>query len=523
MTKTKCAIPPLTSPTGKIFHPKQKADLLASTFEGIHKTNDGMGYINHTHEVNQSVNNFFSYTNVTLPIISLPSVNEVRDQIRTIKIRKAPGPDGMKNIIIKNLSLIAINYFTTLIHAMFSIGYFPNSWKCAKVIAIPKPGKDNSIPNNNRPISLLSGLSKLVEKLLAKRLKDELAYRKILPDYQFGFRQKMSTGHAIMNLKKDASIALSKRQSTSIVLLDIEKAFDTVWHNGLLLKLIRIGLPYWMIKFIQSYITNRRFRVNIDGHWSKYYKVAAGVPQGSVLGPIFFLIYVHDLPTSPCTKICKFADDTAIYSSSLSPPNAIQNVQDHLFLLESYYTTWRIKINASKSESMLITRKRRFDSPPPLLSIYGTTIELKNHVKYLGVTLESNLKFNKHCQLALQKGRTALSKLWSLLGPKSPLHYKNKVLIFILCIRTNCTYNIYAWDDVSQTMFRKLQVFQNMCLRLALGLRPDPVTHRQVTNVEVHRMAAVPWLSEFAKKLRKNFIKNASMSDNRLISSLADD
>lgn len=201
---------------------------------------------------------------------------------------------------------------TKIFNACLFLGYFPSCWKLAKVIGLKKSGKDETIPSNYRPISLLPSLGKLLERLIRDRL---LKYTKHI-DEQFGFRQSHSTIQQLARVTQHIAHNLNLNTPTGMFLLDIEKAFDTVWHNGLLHKLIKNNVPLDLVKLVQSYLSNRKFRVHMQNSTSDYYNVPAGVPQGSVLGPILFIVYINDIPKQPHTQLACFADDTASLASS---------------------------------------------------------------------------------------------------------------------------------------------------------------------------------------------------------------
>lgn len=147
---------------------------------------------------------------------------------------------------------------------MFNTGAFPETWKVASVLPFAKPGKDSTLPVSYRPISLLSLLSKIAEKLIANRIKAELIHKQTIPPEQFGFQSNCSTAHAIMHIKKDILKAINNKSYTTMVMLDIQKAFDTVWHDGLIYKMIKIGISPYLIKLVHSYIKKRSFVVNVN-------------------------------------------------------------------------------------------------------------------------------------------------------------------------------------------------------------------------------------------------------------------
>ena len=413
----------------KVYATHEKAELLANYFEKVHETNLEMGEPTHEEFVNQTVENFLSQ-NIVSNVITTDS-SEIKSIIKNLKNNKAPGKCGIMNNTIKKLTNVALMYLVNIINLMLLTGIFPQIWKIANVLAIPKPNKDSKIPNNYRPISLLSNLSKIAEKVIAVRLLKELIDKNILQSEQFGFREKTSTAHALLFIRNDIMNGFKNGKSTSMVLLDIEKAFDTVWHKGLVFNLIKIGISPYLIKIINSYLRNRKFECKINNTCSRAKSIAAGVPQGSILGPWLFLVYIHDLPKQPRTKLSIFADDTSIRSTNKSIKQSSIDVSDHLKILKPYYDKWKIKVNALKSEYILFTRKRKRGNDNPVrMMLSDTPIEHKTAVKYLGITFTTKCKFNVHVNKELNKASDASSKLWCLFGHKSKLNVTNKLLIY---------------------------------------------------------------------------------------------
>ena len=217
----------------------------------------------------------------------------------------------------------------------------------------------------------------------------------------------------------------NRRAATAAALLDVSKAFDKVWHEGLLFKLANSPLPSSIVFFLLSYLSDRTFRVSVDGTCYAVRPVAAGVPQGSVLGPVLYLVYTNDLPVLPGVTLSLFADDAMYHYSSVSPRFASTQLQRQLDQLPDWLRKWRVTINTEKSEAICFTRKSISRCQP--LSLEGRPIAYKESVKYLGVRLDRRLCFNAHVTETLAKARGVRAKLYPYLACRSPLALRTKV------------------------------------------------------------------------------------------------
>ena len=285
---------------------------------------------------------FLSETHITTSRKHLTTIKDIKNEINKIKIKKAPGPDEIENILIKNLSQKTIRQLTYIINAIITLQHFPNTWKLATVIPVPKPNKEHTLLESYRPISLLNALLKITERIIYNKLNlSDEKYHKIIPA-QFGFRNGHSTVQQIARITNDISVEYNRNNVTTMLLLDIEKAFDRVWKEGLLYKMIHAQYPPHLIKLISNYLTERKYHVKIGNATSQVKAVNAGVPQGSVLGPRLFLYYINDIPDQRGTKLALFADDTAIHAHSFSAVVAAKRTQMHIDELERYYKKWKI-------------------------------------------------------------------------------------------------------------------------------------------------------------------------------------
>lgn len=299
--------------------------------------------------------------------------------------------------------------------------------------------------------------------------------------------------------------------------LDIEKAFDTVWLNGLIYKMIEI--PSQVIRFLHSYLMNRKFRVFLNGITSREMTVTQGFPEGSILGPLLFTLHVHDIPKLPFTNLGMFADDTTISSSSRYPSVAFSRMQTHLNKLSDYFNKWKIKVNASKTEYMVCTRKRA-NNDELSLTYDDTVIRRVDKIKILGVLVDNKLTYAPHIERVIARTNDVIRRLQPLLKYNSGMSLTNKIFVYKVFIRSNLTYAINIWNTASQSNFKKIQIAQNKALRAIRNLRPHPITYRQVTNDAIHEMTEIETILEYTNRITLVFYQRMVNHANPLVKSL---
>ncbi|GFW96309.1 RNA-directed DNA polymerase from mobile element jockey [Trichonephila clavipes] len=313
----------LNGPTGIALSDTNKTEVIAQSLESQFKLNDI--HNPHKNEVITSVVDAYLDSNTNNNDLIPPTLpSEIIQIIKKIKIKKCPGRDGITNKMIKKLTKLTIFKITNIVNNMLTLRYFPKSWKTAVVVPILKPGKNSALAESYRPISLLPVLSKLAEKIILARLNDYLEREKILIPEQHGFRPRLSTSHQLLRVVEFIKEGNNNDESTAAVFLDIQKAFDRVWHTGLLFKLITYKIPPPLIFLINSYISDRSFSVKINRTYSQLKKIRAGVAQGSILAPTLFNLYVNDIIKNTNTQLCLYADDTAILSRHRNLNNLVK-------------------------------------------------------------------------------------------------------------------------------------------------------------------------------------------------------
>lgn len=447
---------------------------------------------------------------------SLISAEDVSKCLKKTKPFKAPGPDGIQNIILRNLPTEAITSMTALFNSSLTIGHFPSSWKRAHVIVFQKPGKDPTLPTNYRPISLLNTIGKVFEALIRTKILAFLGEKNLIPDIQHGFRKAHATTHQLLRLVEAFTIAYNKKETTGAIFLDVEKAFDTVWHAGLLSKLFTLNFPPYLINIIRSFLHGRSFRVKFNEKLSQVKPIRAGVPQGAILSPTLFNIFLADIPEIPNCHMALYADDTAIFTHSLNVNFAINKLQKGLDFYANWADLWGIKINPLKSCAILLTTKRI--PMNKTLTLNGADIPWSRTVKYLGVTIDYHLTWTPHINQIRKKAIAALSVIRPICrhAQQAEIPLETLRLLYSAYVRSILEYAAPAWAHATPQSFKIkiLQRVQNKALRL--------ITHsdRDTHTDELHERAKVVFLADRYKLLCENFYKNLNKATNPTIQGL---
>jgi hypothetical protein len=476
--------PLLSNNNSLIYDPIGKAELFADTMHDQFKSPDYfLPFDTHIHN---TLNNHNSSSNHQKSIFFSPG--EVQETIRKLKSRSAPGPDSISNTALKHCNKHIILHICRILNGCARLEFFPDSWKKASVVMIPKPCKDPKLPSNHRPISLLNTLSKIFERLLLTRLNVIIAPQ-IRPE-QFGFRYNHSTTLQLVNVLDNIISAKNLSKKTAAVLLDVQKAFDKVWHPGLIFKLISLGVPTQLVNLLKSFLQNRQFSIKVENQFSSNRNINAGVPQGSCLSPQLFAIYVNDLPLHPKAKVALFADDTLLYATSISNLHAANNLQDQIDLIQPWFEQWRISINPSKTSAIFFSN--RCIKYAPKLQILGTQINWSPSIKYLGVIIDRNLNFSAHVNYAVNRTKAVGHLLFPMINSKSPLSIQTKLYIFKSYMRPILTYASPAWaSNISATNRARIEATQSVTLRRISKL---PL---YVSNHSIRKSTNIPSISDF--------------------------
>lgn len=509
------AIPPLRDKQTNVIlmTDEEKANAIANEFSKSHLISQHLSNALVRNQVRTSIIKLDETSNFNFVIRTSP--NEIKSIIKNLKPKKSPGSDGITNRSLKHLSKKCLVFLSHLFNNCFEICYFPQEWKISQIVALPKPNKNHSDPSNYRPISLLSSLSKIYEKIILNRLNIFIEDNEILPDEQFGFRSNHSTTQQLSRVVKHIKSNFNTKKSTGMVVMDIEKAFDSIWHDGLLHKMINLNIPVQIVKIIKSFLSNRSFFVKIKKIVSKSHQIPAGVPQGSSLSPVLYNLFTCDFPTFEDVEIALFADDTAIYSSHTFPNEIINNLESCVATLITYFTRWKIKVNISKTQTIFFTKRRALRYLPQR-NINFNNIELnwKTDIKYLGLTLDKSLLFSNHILNSRDKANKYIRILYPLINRKSKLNIKNKLLIVKCIFRPMLLYAGEVWGEAAETHIKKLQIIQNKCLKLIYNL---PFYYN---TLRLHAIDKIPTIKTTLSEKKTKYISRCNNSLNTLVANL---
>ena len=397
---------------------------------------------------------------------------EVHNALKTVANR-SPGPDGVYNIMLSKGPFLLREILGRIFSLCLILGYMPSRWKRAETVMIPKPEKDRTKPDSYRPISLLPVLGKLLEKIVAARLTIHLGQIGALNRYQSGFRQKRECNDHTLRLTQAVSLAFNKKQKVYAVFLDVAKAFDSVWHDGLRIKLCdrRFGLPESMVRFLSDYLCERRYRVRCKTATSRWLPIHAGVPQGGSLSPLLFLLYVNDLPLQEDrhTVPSQFADDLALWSTSGSSNVAHDRLQTKLDAVVDWCDKWRMNLNAGKSQSIVFEKHRCPSRVTEHLTIHGDEVPIVDQVRFLGITFDPGIRFTPHIDNLVARSKRKFQVLKSLCGWEYGPTPECAIRMFVAYVRSVLEYGAPAWHtNLNASNHQKLDRIQNWGCRIAL-------------------------------------------------------
>ena len=392
----------------------------------------------------------------------------------------SPGNDDIPNIFLQHLPVQFLHWILYLFNSSYFLGAVPPAWKLGIFCPIPKPRKDPFTVHGYRPITLLSCLGKLFERMLKHRLTQFLESSRVFRSTQAGFRRGRSTSDVLALLKQSVSQALSSSLFCVAVFIDLESAYDCVWQDGLLYKLQRVGCDMRTILWLQDYLRQRPVRVRVGDTYSSEKFLQCGLPQGAVLSPILFNVMLHDLPVSEGVHILSYADDISVVCSATTLDAARALMQGALDRLTAWFLKWGFRINVDKSSYQLYTRKR-YMLPLPL-TLCGQHLRYEHRQRILGVIFDApRLTFAPHVASVRADGLRRLQVLRALSHAQWGSSWLLLRRIYVAFIRSRLCYGSVVFLECSLKSIAALKSVENAALRCVLGARKtSPIVSLEV-------------------------------------------
>ena len=392
------------------------------------------------------------------PIVELDIVKI----IEKFNQNKSAGHDNIGNFIIKKVCKEIVHPLTMIFNLSISTGIIPEKLKLAKVIPIYK--KENpEVFSNYRPVSLLPCFSKILERLVFNRCLEYIESNKILNSRQFGFRPNHSTSMAIAELVDKINTAVERNQSTIGILLDLTKAFDTIDHNILLYKLEHYGFRGIVLEWFKNYLSNRKQFVYYNSSKSECKDIICGVPQGSILGPLLFILYINDITnTSSILDFILFADDTTILYSSDKIESKINLVNNELKEVSNWFKANKLSVNASKTNFMILGTPKMSSVKHIEIILDNTSLERVQKTKFLGVLIDECLTWKSHIDCVSK----TLSRNIGIMN-KLKHFIPDRIMYTLYCtlVLPYLNYGLIIWGNTCKTYLSKLVKLQKWAIR----------------------------------------------------------
>jgi hypothetical protein len=423
-------IGPLQDCDGELIHDKTTmANILNDTFSAVFTKEDI--------ENIPTPDNMFQGTDENRLTDIKISAEDVETVLNKLRVNKSPRPDGIHPRGLKELKDALILPLKIIFNKSLCEGKVPDDWKKANVTPILKIGNKKDL-RNYRPISLTSVICKLLESLIRDKIVNHLEDNSLILNSQHGFRKHRSCLTNLIEFFEGVTNIYDVGKPVDIVYLDFQKAFDKVPHERLMAKLQAHGIEGKLMSWIRDWLNNRIQRVTLDGMSSQWNSVISGVPQGSVLGPLLFILYINDLDIGIKSKISKFADDTKI-AGRVGTIEEQEQIQMDLDRLTEWAEKWQMSFNVDKCAVMHVGKANMSAD----YSMSGSPLKKCTDMKDLGVTMTNNLKPSKHCLEAVK-----IANLWLGLIARN-IEFKSKKVIIMLYnsfVRPHLEYAVQFWS-----------------------------------------------------------------------------
>lgn len=405
-----------------------------------------------------------TYYHINDPI----GIQELNSAINRTR-NSSPGPDNIPYILLKNLPLEGKEILLRIYNIIWNKNVFPELWRSAIVIPIPKPGKDPTKTENYRPISLTCNMCKILEKIINKRLRWFLDFKNIISNNQFGFRAGHSTTSHLVSIDNYIQEALANKQHVLAVSLDIEKAYDMVWTHIIMTKLQEYGLKGNIFQFIKNFTKERTFNVRVNGSLSSVQHLENGLPQGAVLSVTLFLLAINDAGSeiNHPVIIRKYADDITILCRGSSITTSQEIIQSALNNLLEWSLKSGFKFSASKTQCIVFSRQNMESQPTLKMDLHN--LKFYQNIKILGMHFDSKMNWKRHIQILSEECKKRLNILKCISHNNWGADKHLQLMTYKAIIRSKIDYGSILYDSASKKDLQKLDVIHNKALRISTG------------------------------------------------------
>lgn len=519
-TYTKCTYPIKDQQGHHILEDEEKVEIFRNLYEDIYKIpepdpdHQSTAYKRISEFTKTLTDDFATVCERDEQDFDIPVQVTPDDILKHLKYTKqsAPGPDKIYYMHIKRLPETALIYLAELYSNCLRCAYFPDLWKSGVTILLPKPGKDPSSAINYRPITLLSTLGKSLERIINDRLKTLIELHNLLPDSQAGFRPHRSTQDQLLRLIQNISSGFQRGNITLACFHDIEKAFDKMWTGGLLYKLNEISkLKRNTIGLLASFLQNRQVQFKVNGKTSLPLTLKAGTPQGAILSPTLFNLWVADIPQpGPTVNLSQFADDIAVWATGRSIDCAREKLQKYNDELASWCKRWMVLLSPLKTQLVCYSKKYPQSLACAYQYINGTRIDAITEAKFLGVTIDWQLKFRTQQKEILQRLKTKTARFSAITGspkyPRASDATSLKILKSMIIPVSGYAHTVAAMFP--DTYFKKLDILIMRATRKALHLP------RTISREYVMEKSRLQTSKKRVMKNARNYVTNTTRSTN---------
>ena len=437
------------------------------------------------------------------------TIDEMNAEIKKLKARKSPGPDGITNEMITNLGTVSKSVLLAFINKTWREGKLPKGWLIAHIKPILKKGKPAQEPKSYRPISLTSCIGKLAERMINTRLYWWLEKVGLLDDHQAGFRKGCRTDDQLFRFMQDTIDGFQNQLHTTAIFIDLQQAYDRVWRQGLFMKMTNLGIHGRMYEWVKSFLQNRTIRTVYNGATSTKRTLEEGLPQGSSLSCTLFLIFINDLPSLLKVSKALYADDLVIWVSQKYQILAQAKLKRALATISAYCNFWKMKLNVQKTTYAIFSRSHKVAKQTFNFQVDGIRLQKDDNPSYLGITLDQQLNLNKFISDLKDKATTRLNLLKRLASTTWGASKQTLRQMYIGYVRSVMDYGSSLQTIASKTSTSSLDRVQNQAGRLICGgFRSTPSAACEIdANLEpldIRRERATLEATERYRRLPRN-------------------